>query len=52
MQFKWLYYVEYSRSNGIFNIRNNYEILSVPHLLRLLSDLNYENTIFQKIYIF
>ena len=49
MQFKWLYYFEYSRSNGIFNIQNNDEILSVPHLLRLLIDLNYKNTIFQNL---
>ena len=32
MHFKWFYYVEYSESNGIFNSKNNDEILSVPHL--------------------
>ena len=29
MQFKWSYYVEYLRSNGIFNIKNNDEILGL-----------------------
>ena len=45
MQFKWTHYVEYSKRKGIFNIKNNDEILSVPRQYLDLSLIDLSNKI-------